>query len=128
MQTRKAPPRAGSLAEATAAEARGQGRRKPTQGAAPASVFQGGPMGPMADLGMARGVRQVDPALPALSNNLLKSAQLPSASPRLKLKHQGQPDAFGDVSTHLLTWMRICLDKWANVLSTGAREAAWGSL
>lgn len=80
MQTRKAPPRAGSLAEATAAEARGQGRRKPTQGAAPASVFQEGPMGPMADLGMARGVRQVDPALPALSNNLLKSAQLPSAS------------------------------------------------
>ena len=45
--------------------------------------------------------------------------------PRLRLKHQGQPDAFGDVSAHLLTWMRICLDNWANVLSTGAREAAW---
>lgn len=74
MQTRKACPRAGSLAEATAAEARGQGRRKPTQGMALASVLQRGPMGPMAELGTAQGIHQVDPALPTLSNNLLKSA------------------------------------------------------
>lgn len=39
-----------------------------------ASVFQGGLMGPVADLGMAQGIRQVNPALLTLSNNLLKSA------------------------------------------------------
>lgn len=80
MQTRKPPTVAGSSVEATAAEARGQGRRTHTQGTALASLSQGDPMGLMGDMGMGQDTCQVDPAGRALSNILLKSARLPSAS------------------------------------------------
>ena len=95
MQTRKAPPRAGSLAEATAAGAQGQGRGKPAQGAAPPSVFQGGLWARW--LTWARHGASVRWVLlcQLWATIYLRVPDCPR--PRLKLKHQGQPDAFGDV-------------------------------
>lgn len=74
MQTSKPPTVAGSTVEATAGEARGRGRRPHTQGTAPASLFKGGHMGLMGDLGMGQDTCQVDSAGQALSNSLPKSA------------------------------------------------------
>lgn len=59
MQTRKPPTVARSIVEATAAAARGRGRRTHTQGTAPASLFKGGRMGLMGDLGMGQDTCQV---------------------------------------------------------------------
>lgn len=57
MQTRKPPTVAGSFVEATPGE--GRGRSTHTQGTAPASLFKGGRMGLMGDLGMGQDTCQV---------------------------------------------------------------------
>lgn len=107
MQTRKPPTVAGSIVEATTGQARGQGRKRHTQGTAPGSLFIGYHMELVGDLGMGQDACHVDTAGQALSNGLPKSSVTSGERPAaLSLGEAGKngtgPDAFGDVRARCL--------------------------
>lgn len=97
VQTREPPPVARRIVVATAAEAWGPQRREHTQGTAPASLFRGGCVGLMGDLGAGWDTCRVDPEESRVCRRVPGCHQ-----PPLRLENLGWPDAVGGLSGHFL--------------------------